>query len=125
MPTDDGRTTIETLLLAIVWHGPHAVALDHRESLRRCYREDWSAWLQIRSYLQENGMPLHEIMDCVVDQHPDECACWRCVLRLHVEIIRTGLIFNPQEGLTHEGDNGRDANPAEEQVAIQQEVDGY
>ena len=87
------RITIETLLLAIGWMGPHAVARDHREQFRRFYREDWPAWLDLKGYLQENGMALHEIMDMVVDEHPKDCACWNCVLALQAEIFRTRMLF--------------------------------
>lgn len=87
------RVTVETLLLAIGWMGPWAVALDHPEQFWRFYREDWPAWLELKSYMQENGMPLHEIMDLVVDEHPHECACWDCVLVLQSEIYRTGVLF--------------------------------
>lgn len=91
MPSE--RAGIETLLLAIGWQGPWAVTLDHRESLRRFYREDWPAWMEIKTKLQAGGMPLHEIMGVVVDEHPAACACWDCVLALQSEIYRAGVLF--------------------------------
>lgn len=105
---DDRLIAIETLLLAINFSGPHEVCFHHRESLRRLYREDWPAWLQVMSELRHCGMPLHEIMDAVVDEHPGDCACWRCIWALKVEIIETKLLFTHQpEGLDHAGRNER------------------
>ncbi len=87
------RVGVETLLLAIGWQGAAPVVLDHRESIRTIYREDWPAWLEIKLKLQEGEMPLHAIMDLVCDEHPSDCACWNCLLALQSEIFRTRALF--------------------------------
>lgn len=97
------RASIERLLIIIGAFGPQAV-LDHIAELRRYYREDWPAWLEVSAYLREGGMERGEILDLVCDQHPNDCACWDCILELQAEIIRSRAIAaveqeTPQEQL--------------------------
>lgn len=75
------RAAIERALMIVGAFGPHAM----REELRRMYREDWSAWLEVLAYARECG---HEILDLVCDEHQRNCACWDCVLGLHSEVVK-------------------------------------
>jgi hypothetical protein len=82
------RVRIERVLIAILVHGPEA-AFDHVRVLRYFYRYDKLAFQEIAICLRANGMEQHEVLDIVIDQHPADCACWRCLLRTHVDILKT------------------------------------
>lgn len=84
---DDFDLKLEGLLLAIGVHGPGAV-FDHLADykwLRENYRYGFH---QVKCKLRETGMEQHEVEDILLDKHVEDCACWRCVMRLHVSIVR-------------------------------------
>lgn len=83
------RKALERVLFAIEIHGPEAV-FDHLGLVRALWRGgDADAFGQVRAALVERGMPHHEVMDliCLVRDHGADCACWKCVMRLHNQIF--------------------------------------
>jgi hypothetical protein len=87
--------------MAIGVHGPNVV-FEFIQEVRRYYREDWPAWMEVSVYLREGGMEQGEILNLVCDEHPNDCACWDCILELQAEIIRSRAIaaverFEPPE----------------------------
>ena len=84
------RVALERVLLAVEVHGPSAV-FDHLAEVRALWEgEDADAFRQVRATLVERGMPHEEVMDlvCLVRDHGPDCACWKCVTRLHNEVFR-------------------------------------
>lgn len=87
MRNDDRRKAVERLLLAIAVHGPEA-AFAHLDTIRGLYRRDRDAFIEVRAALREAGMEMAEVLDLISGQHPIDCACWRCIMRLHAEVYR-------------------------------------
>lgn len=78
----------ERLLFAIMVHGPSA-AFDHLTAIRNIYRHDTDSFLEIKWALIEGGMESSEVMEMALGQHEVGCACWRCILLLHSQALRS------------------------------------
>jgi len=84
---DEHDLKLEGVLLAIGVHGPSAV-FDHVSDykwLRDNYRYGFH---QVKAKLRETGMERHEVEDILLEKHENECVCWRCVMRVHVAVVR-------------------------------------
>lgn len=77
----------ERILIAILVHGP-AAAFDHIKKIRNLYRSDPDAFAEIKQTLIDAGMARMEVMELIADAHAGDCACWRCVLRLHAQVMK-------------------------------------
>lgn len=83
------RLSIERILVAIGVHGAGAV-FDHLHTLRRLHRQDPDAFREVAWALREAGMAPLEVMMLVGRgrEHPEDCACWRCLGKFGVEVAR-------------------------------------
>jgi len=88
---------LEKVLFTILVHGPSA-AFDHLLYIRKCYKSDTDAFLEIKQTLIEAGMDHSAVMEMVLGRHPLGCACWRCVLMLHTQALRHHVRLNQGEG---------------------------
>jgi len=76
------------LLVQIKQHGP-GIASNNRDLLAALYYVDRPEFTRIRHALVEAGSSHEAVMYFAgVVLHPVDCACWRCISRLQVQILR-------------------------------------
>ncbi len=100
------RIRLDSLLFAIGVHGP-SVAFENLQFIRKLYksymdeRRDFDIdcrFLEVKQALIDAGMEHSAVMEMVLGRHPDDCACWRCVLLLHTQALRHHVRLNQGEG---------------------------
>ncbi len=80
---------LELMLFRIEFHGPSAV-YDHLDEFMWFAQNYRHGFREIRTALLAAGMDRTEIVDLLFrDKHPLVCACWRCIMRLHSEVVRS------------------------------------
>lgn len=85
----DHRIRVERLLLAIGIYGP-SVIYQHVRDLTDLYHNERTSFMEVQAYLEERGMSRDDVWRLVnATKHPDDCACWTCVGRLQLQIIRS------------------------------------
>lgn len=78
----------ELLLLQIGVHGP-SVIYEHLALLRWLWANERITFLEVKAALREAGMPDCDVWSAVHGQaHLQDCVCWVCVGKLHLEILR-------------------------------------
>jgi hypothetical protein len=98
------RLDRERLLLAIeVWGAEAAFEPEHVATLQRMTNRDPAGILTVKAALRESGMPTYEIEDIFSGKHWRGCACWRCVIRLHVSALRHWAVHAASAGLPPPG----------------------
>jgi hypothetical protein len=85
MPQSD----VDRLLFSIGIHGP-SVAFDNLKMLKKFYKFDRPAFERVRIELLQWGMDRWDVLDLVTPTgpHDRDCACWRCIGRLHFAVLR-------------------------------------
>lgn len=81
----DARLT--RILLAIEVHGPSEI-YRHMDALLWLSRNYQHGFQQIRQVLLENGMDRLDVLDMLDEPHESDCACWRCIMRLHNSVVK-------------------------------------
>lgn len=81
---------IDHLCDAIILPGPHVIFERRNLALfkKLAALEDKSAFYRVVWYLTEAGMPREDAIAIAAGNHYVDCACWRCVLRLHAEVTK-------------------------------------
>jgi hypothetical protein len=100
------RAPVEELLFGIELHGPESV-FEHLNALRHVLEHEAECWwLEIKTALHQAGMDSSDIADLKIGGHPDDCACWRCIMRSqnairrrhHEVIMRPEYSADPLDG---------------------------
>ncbi len=78
---------LDSLLFAIGVHGP-SVAFENLQFIRKLYKSYAGEFLEVKQALIDAGMEHSAVMEMVLGRHPDDCACWRCVLALNAKVTR-------------------------------------
>ena len=89
---DEIRLKRERLLFAIEVSGARAI-MDHQVFVRWMIKRDKPGMVLVRAALRDAGLVQRDIENLLgAGNHTKGCACWRCVLRLHAEIVKAASI---------------------------------
>lgn len=95
---------LESILLAIAVHGPHVVHEQRNVEIIRWMRDHWNdAYRQIRAIEREEYWR-RQAEAQAPPKHESDCACWRCLLRLHARVVKYQAEVRVRLGWEPEGE---------------------
>jgi hypothetical protein len=78
---------LESLMFSIGVWGPQIIH-EHLEFLRDLYRNERTTYMELQGCLEANGMSRDDVWKLANVDHPEACACWTCIGRLQLRIMR-------------------------------------
>lgn len=81
------RSLREKMLFAIEVHGARALH-DHSAIMRWMIKHDRFGLQLVKLQLLDQGLTRAEVEDLFGNRHAPDCACWKCIFRLQMQVIK-------------------------------------